>query len=115
VDRTPRGVACYAHSRPGRPETEWEPLADHLRDVAERAAMVGLGSFGFVFLTQTAVSIAPGRIIRFVSRFFLLAAVLLPVVFGRERFPLAGPFSLSYRPWHAASGAAGVYLTYTVP
>jgi len=29
---------CFAHSRPGRPTAEWQPLADHLHQVAERAA-----------------------------------------------------------------------------
>lgn len=29
---------AFAHSRPGRPQDEWEPLADHLHAVAERAA-----------------------------------------------------------------------------
>jgi CRISPR-associated endonuclease/helicase Cas3 len=28
----------YAHSVPGRPHAEWEPLADHLATVASRAA-----------------------------------------------------------------------------
>ncbi|MFW6278222.1 MAG: CRISPR-associated endonuclease Cas3'', partial [Halorhodospira sp.] len=28
----------YAHSRPGRPESEWQPLAEHLNNVAAMAA-----------------------------------------------------------------------------
>lgn len=31
-------VEFYAHSKPGRPEAEWEPLADHLQAVARLAA-----------------------------------------------------------------------------
>ena len=27
----------YAHSLPGRPPSEWQPLAEHLRNVAELA------------------------------------------------------------------------------
>ncbi|MBI2440074.1 MAG: hypothetical protein HYV35_01755 [Lentisphaerae bacterium] len=27
----------YAHSRPGRPVAEWQPLEDHLKAVAEKA------------------------------------------------------------------------------
>jgi hypothetical protein len=27
----------YAHSLPGRPEGEWQPLEDHLKNVAEMA------------------------------------------------------------------------------
>jgi CRISPR-associated endonuclease/helicase Cas3 len=35
----------YAHSKPGRPPDEWQPLADHLRQVAEKAAEFA-GAFG---------------------------------------------------------------------
>ena len=31
----------YAHSRPDRPETEWHPLAEHLRHTAELASKFG--------------------------------------------------------------------------
>lgn len=37
--------ALYAHTRPDRPAAEWEPLADHLAAVAERAAAFA-GAFG---------------------------------------------------------------------
>lgn len=37
---------AYAHSRPGRPVEEWEPLSHHLRAVAERAAGFA-ANFGF--------------------------------------------------------------------
>jgi CRISPR-associated endonuclease Cas3-HD len=31
-------VTAYAHSLPGRPREEWQPLEEHLRNVAEKAA-----------------------------------------------------------------------------
>ncbi len=42
--------SLYAHTRPGRPPEEWEPLAEHLAAVAERAAafadLFGAGEMG---------------------------------------------------------------------
>ena len=34
----PRGVVAYAHSKPGRPPDEWQPLQAHLEAVADKAA-----------------------------------------------------------------------------
>lgn len=31
-------MTAYAHSLPGRPREEWQPLEEHLRNVAEKAA-----------------------------------------------------------------------------
>jgi hypothetical protein len=40
----------YAHSLPGRPKEEWQPLEDHLKNVAEMArgfaAEFGAGEWG---------------------------------------------------------------------
>jgi len=45
----------YAHSLPGRPLAEWERLPDHLKAVAERAAVFA-AVFGWA---QTARSRSP--------------------------------------------------------
>jgi CRISPR-associated endonuclease/helicase Cas3 len=42
----------YAHSLPGRPKEEWQPLEEHLRNVAEKArsfaAQFGAGELGYL-------------------------------------------------------------------
>lgn len=30
---------CFAHTKPDRPPSDWQPLADHLHHVADRAAL----------------------------------------------------------------------------
>ena len=43
-------MPAYAHTLEGRPEAEWEPLEDHLREVGEKAsefaAAFGAGEWG---------------------------------------------------------------------
>ncbi|MGH7057473.1 MAG: CRISPR-associated helicase Cas3' [Acetobacteraceae bacterium] len=39
-------MTIYAHSRPGRPQSEWEPLARHAAEVGEGAASAA-GAFGW--------------------------------------------------------------------
>jgi hypothetical protein len=46
----------YGHTRPGRPEREWEPLAAHLEAVDERAAGFAEG-FGGESLARTAAMV----------------------------------------------------------
>lgn len=43
----------YAHTLPGRPESEWEPLEKHLAEVSELAAQFG-GAFGAADLARAA-------------------------------------------------------------
>lgn len=35
-------MSVYAHSLPGRPESEWQTLEEHSRNVAELAKSMGL-------------------------------------------------------------------------
>ena len=48
-----RLAEVYAHSVPGRTAEHWEPLGDHLRDVAARCEVFG-GAFGFGALARLA-------------------------------------------------------------
>ena len=46
---------AYAHSLPGRPKDEWQPLDEHLQAVAEKAKEFGLFFVGNIWIESAQV------------------------------------------------------------